>query len=59
MDTEEIADAVPDGGDPPGHLIPQPRGKLLDTAPQTFYDVAANLHNFIHQRAEGFHDAPQ
>ena len=24
MDTEEIADAVPDGGNPPGHLVPQP-----------------------------------
>ena len=56
MDTEEIADAVPDGGDPPGHLIPQPRCKLGNTAPQSLDDVAADFHDFIHQRAEGFHD---
>ena len=48
MNTEEIADAVPDGGDPPGHLIPQPRGKLGNAAPQTLDDVAADLHDLIH-----------
>ena len=48
MDAKEIADAIPDGGDPAGYLIPEPGCQLLDTLSQTFDNVAANFHDLVH-----------
>jgi hypothetical protein len=56
VDTEEIANAVPNGTDPARHLIPQPRCQLLNALPQAFYDVATDIDDFTHQRAERLDD---
>ena len=53
MDAEEATDAVPDGGDPPGHLVPQPGGKLLNALPQATYKVATHLCKLGDALAQG------
>ena len=57
MNAEEVADAVPDGADPAGHLVSKPRCKALDTFPQPLDNVAADLHDLVHEAPERFHDA--
>ena len=56
MNTKEVADAVPDGRDPPADLIPEPRGKGLNALPQSAHKVRADLYDFGNRLHKGGND---
>ena len=45
MNAKEVADAVPDGRDPPADLIPEPRSKGLNALPQPAHKVRTDLYD--------------
>ena len=52
VDAKEAADTIPNAGNPAGYLVPKPGSKTGNTVPQTFDNVAADLHYFVHERAK-------
>ena len=53
MNAKEVADAVPDGRNPPADLIPEPRGKGLNALPQPAHKVRADLYDFRNRLCKG------
>ena len=57
VDAEKVRNAVPNGGNPPGHFIPKPPGERLDAVPQAPDEVCADFRDLRHALAERVHDA--